>query len=180
MTILSNGLSALIITILSISLTMPALAQSEGGLRGGPPEERAPVLNDIAKPGEPIVTLRYFKIRKGTFPEFLKASQTGVWPYFEKIGARVIGMWQVVGDADGARDGADYDEVYLMTEYASRAHWAATRQPWALGGNGPDFDALMEALQYRNSVTLETSVIMLQGDTGPKGPYFLPGLTGTE
>ena len=48
--------------------------------------------NDVAQAGEEIITLRYFRIKKGTFDQFLKASVEGVWPYFEKLGSRVIGM----------------------------------------------------------------------------------------
>src|SRR5271155_1544904 len=46
-----------------------------------------PVRNEAARPSDEIVTLRYFKIKKGSFDQFLKASVEGVWPYFEKIGS---------------------------------------------------------------------------------------------
>ena len=39
---------------------------------------RGPVRNLAAQSGEEIVTIRYWKIRKGTFPQFLQASQTGL------------------------------------------------------------------------------------------------------
>ncbi len=133
-----------------------------------------PVRNLAAQPGEEIVTIRYFKIRKGSFPEFLKASQTGVWPYFEKIGARIVGMWQVIPDPEGAGVATDYDEAYLMTRYASLEHWSATRKADALGGDGPDFAALQEALKVRRSLTLETRVTYLKGLNGPLPPIFLP------
>src|SRR5262249_56011496 len=71
-----------------------------------------PVRNDVAQPGEEIVTLRYFRIKKGSFDEFLKVSVEGVWPYFEKIGSRVIGMWKVITPAgvEGATaESKDYD-----------------------------------------------------------------------
>src|ERR1700733_2304702 len=59
-----------------------------------------PVRNNIAQPGDEIITIRYFRIKKGTFDQFLKASQEDVWPFFDKIGARVIGMWKVF-EAEG-------------------------------------------------------------------------------
>jgi hypothetical protein len=133
-----------------------------------------PVRNQTAKAGEEIVTLRYWKIRKGSFPQFLEASQTGVWPYFEKIGARIVGMWRVLPDPDGKGVSPDYDEVYLMTRYASLEHWSATRNAAALGGDGPDFEAYQRGLAVRQSLTLETRVTYLQGKTGPLGPVFLP------
>ena len=121
-------------------------AQQDRPFRGGlnpvadqqPPR---PVRNDVAQPGDEIVTLRYFRIKKGTFDQFLKASKEGVWPYFEKLGSRVIGMWQVIAPAgvEGATTvSKDYDEVYLSTRYASVEHWKASRETIRHGGNGPD------------------------------------------
>jgi len=140
---------------------------------------RGPVRNLASQPGEEIVTIRYFKIRKGSFPQFLEASQTGVWPFFEKIGARILGMWQVIPAPDGPPDSSnsspDYDEVYLSTRYASLEHWAATRDAAALGGDGPDYAALQAALAVRRSLTIETRVTFLKGATGPLGPVFMPG-----
>jgi hypothetical protein len=144
-----------------------AVAQSKAGSTG-------PVRNQAALKGEEIVTIRYFKIRKGSFPQFLAASQNGVWPYFEKIGARILGMWQVIPDPEGAGVAADYDEAYLVTRYASLEHWAATRNAASLGGDGPDYAALQAALATRQSLTLETKVTYLKGAVGPLGPIFLP------
>jgi hypothetical protein len=136
---------------------------------------RGPVRNFAAQPGEEIVTIRYWKIKKGGFPQFLEASQTGVWPFFEKIGARVVGMWQVIPGPNQAEAPPDYDEVYLTTRYASLEHWAATRDAATLGGDGPDYAAMQAALAVRQSLTIETKVTFLKGATGPLGPVFLPG-----
>ena len=80
----------------------PALySQTRGAVRA--PQDVAkphPVRNGVAQSGEEIITIRYFRIKKGTFDQFLKASQEDVWPYFDKIGARVIGMWKVI-EAEG-------------------------------------------------------------------------------
>ncbi len=162
----------------------PAAAQERSNFVGGIEEDSravaaAPkaVRNDVAQPGEEIVTKRYFKIKKGTFPEFYEASELGVWPFFEKIGARVIGMWLVVHPEEGGTKGSDdYDEVYLVTRYASVAHWKSTRQMAALGGNGPDWEKCREALTFRRSLTLETSLEFLQGHKWDNAPWFLPGL----
>jgi hypothetical protein len=123
---------------------------------------RGPVRNLTAQPGEEIVTIRYWKIRKGTFPQFLEASETGIWPFFEKIGARIVGMWQVIPPPDGKEASPDYDEVYLTTRYASVEHWAATRDAAAMGGDGPDYAALQAALAVRQSLTIETKVTFLR------------------
>lgn len=160
--------------------------QTEGGFTGGLSEAATvhpapkPVRNDVAQLADPIVTIRYFKIQKGAFPEFLKASREGVWPYFEKIGSRVVGMWQVIHPAiDGETVGTDspgYDEVILMTQYASVDHWRASRDAIDHGGNGPDWDACANALEYRRSVTIETEVQFLKGETWENPPIFMPGL----
>jgi hypothetical protein len=136
---------------------------------------RGPVRNLAAQPGEEIVTIRYWKIRKGSFPQFLEASQKGVWPFFEKIGARIVGMWQVVPGPNQQPASPDYDEVYLTTRYASLEHWAATRDAAALGGDGPDYAALQAALAVRQSLSIESRVTFMKGATGPLGPVFMPG-----
>ncbi|MEK6301761.1 MAG: hypothetical protein AABO41_13705 [Acidobacteriota bacterium] len=147
------------------------------------PDRPRPVRNDVAQPGEEIVTLRYFKIKKGSFDEFLRVSVEGVWPYFEKLGSRVIGMWKVITPegivgADGAapRASKDFDEVYLSTRYASLEHWKASRDGVLHGGNGPDWVKCKAALDRRNALTVETHVIFLKGSMAPGGPYFMPGL----
>ena len=136
---------------------------------------RGPVRNLAAQPGEEIVTIRYWKIRKGTFPQFLEASESGIWPFFEKIGARIVGMWQVIPPPEGKEASPDYDEVYLTTRYASVEHWAATRDAAAMGGDGPDYAALQAALAVRQSLTLETQVTFIKGATGPLSPVYMPG-----
>jgi hypothetical protein len=147
-----------------------------GGLAPVAEQAPRPVRNEAHHPGREVVTLRYFRIQAGAFPEFLAASRDGVWPYFEKIGARVIGMWRVVPPPGARPASADYDEVYLATRYASLEHWAATRDTVAHGGNGPDWDACKKALDLRESLTLDGHVTFLEGELAPGGPYFLPGL----
>ena len=162
-------------------------AQPEQPFRGGinpqpDPQVPRPVRNDVAQPGEEIVTLRYFKIKKGTFDQFLKASREGVWPYFEKLGSRVIGMWQVISPAgvEGATPvSGEYDEVYLSTRYASIDHWKASRDAVQHGGNGPDWVKCKAALDLRQSLTISSHVIFLKGSMAPGGPYFMPGLNET-
>jgi hypothetical protein len=143
------------------------------------PDRPRPVRNNVAQPGEEVVTLRHFKIKKGSFDQFLKASVEGVWPYFEKIGARIVGMWKVVtpeGVADGPQASKDYDEVYLLTRYASVEHWKATRETVRHGGNGPDWEKCKAALDLRQSLTLSSNVFFLKGQMATGGPYFMPGM----
>lgn len=151
-----------------------------GGLNQTKDADRPhPVRNDVAQPGEEIVTLRFFKIKKGSFDEFLKVSIEGVWPYFEKLGSRVIGMWKVITPAgvEGALpENKDYDEVYLSTRYAGVDHWKASRDAIQHGGNGPDWVKCKTALDRRNALTISTNLVFLKGSMAPGGPYYMPGL----
>jgi len=168
-------------------VSLPMTFAQERSFVGGLQEDRdaaaanpIAVRNDVAQPGEEIVTFRHFRIEKGRFDEFYAASEQGVWPYFEKIGSRVVGMWKrihPVVDGKAVSDAsAEYDDVYLMTRYASVAHWRATRDMATHGGNGPDWAKCREALAFRRSVTQETSLMFFQGHKWDNAPWFLPGL----
>lgn len=170
----------LFITFSSFCSTSQDKPYFVGGLEEDRAEAQASpvrVRNDVAQPSEPIVTKRYFKIKKGSFPEVLKVSQEGVWPFFEKIGSRVIGMWQVVHpEESGSTPSADYDEVILMTQYASVEHWKASRKMAQMGGNGPDWEKARKAIAFRRSLTIETSLQFLKGSTWHNPPYYMPAL----
>lgn len=181
------GLLTLVFASALMAPGRPSVRAQEQDFVGGIVEDRetaerapVPVRNDVHQPGEEIVTLRLFRIEKGRFPDFYKASAEGVWPYFEKLGARVVGQWVVIHpetDMGQAGQGTpDYDDVYLMTRYASVEHWRATRDMSAHGGNGPDWEKCREALAFRRSITQETSVQFLKGHLATNGPYFMPGL----
>ena len=116
----------------------------------------------------------------GTFPEFLRLSREDIWPYMEKIGTRVVGMWkavhppEIVGSTE--RSPGDGDEVYMLTRYASVEHWQATREFWKHGGNGPDAKQAYTAQVRREELASESSIVVLQGLTATNGPYFMPAL----
>lgn len=137
------------------------------------------VRNDSVSSGEEIIALRYWKINKGTFERFLRSSIEDVWPWHEKVGARVVGQWKVIYPERASDvESAAYDEVYMMTRYASYDHWLATRpqESVAIGGNGPDWQNMMDAGRFRQSLTIETSVQFLQGYFYESPPVYLPGL----
>ncbi|HEV7689448.1 MAG TPA: NIPSNAP family protein [Hyphomonadaceae bacterium] len=176
--LLAAALLALPLFVMAACTTAPAPAPPNNSpiqMNRDTATTRGPVRNLAAQPGEEIVTIRYWKIKKGTYPQFLAASQKGIWPFFEKIGARIVGMWEVIPAPDGKEASPDYDEVYLTTRYASLAHWSATRDAAAMGGDGPDYAELQKALAVRQSLTIETKVTFLKGATGPLGPVFMPG-----
>ena len=167
----------------------PALAEdaNEPSASDQSRDERIAVRHGRARPGREIVTLRRFKIRKGSFAEFNRLSKEMVWPYFEKLGARIVGQWQVVYPSPGrldrmsgtsgmASESADYDEAFMMVRYASVEHWRATRPPVMaqLGGNGRDYDLCVEGLERRRALTVDTSVDFLQGHFHGSPPVYLP------
>jgi hypothetical protein len=169
---------AALLLLVSACTTTPTAAPvggSPSAMNRDTAGSRGPVRNLAPQAGQEITTIRYWKIRKGTFPQFLAASQQGIWPYFEKIGARIVGMWKVIPAPGEPEASPDYDEVYLTTRYASVEHWAATRDAAAMGGDGPDYAALQAALAVRQSLTIETKVTFLEGVVGPLPPVFMPG-----
>lgn len=135
-----------------------------------------------------IAVLRYFRIKKGAFDEFHKVSADKVWPYYEKAGARIVGMWQVaypeiLGQAK--RESTGYDEVYLLTRYTSLEHWQATRDGGiaTLAGHGPDFADLQDGLRIRAGLSLPQGpggqITVLRGQLAGNGPNFSgPARTG--
>ncbi len=154
-------------------------------------ETPRPVRNDIARAGEEFLVLRHQQLMKGAHERFFELSRDGVWPYFEKNGARIVGQWRRVyptpeeldrrGTEVGAVESPEFDEVYMMARYASYEHWQATRPAVMarLGGNGPDYEACVEALERRRDLTLDTSVRFLRGHFYGSPPVYLPPLDET-
>ncbi len=123
-----------------------------------------------------IAVLRYFKIKKGTYPEVLRLSREGVWPCYERAGVRIVGMWQgiypgIPGEVRKAS--ADYDEAYLLTRYASVEHWRATRNA-VLDAycDGVELTNMRDSLRRRGDLTLESNATVLSGSLAGNGPYL--------
>lgn len=80
--------------------------------------------------GEAVI-LRYLRIKKGSLPDVYRLSADSIWPYYERAGVRVQGLWQVMYPAlpgQTRHESDEYDEAYLLTRYASLEHWHATRE----------------------------------------------------
>ena len=162
----------------------------QGGRRPPETEPYIPVRVDVAQSGVEIVAVRYQRIKKGTFDQFVQLTKTRIWPWEEEVGARPIGQWLVIfprtaGSAERSRgatlitsESPDYDEVITMTRYASKAHYDAMASDSAvhLGGNGPDWQARTAALKEQQAVTLLTNVELAQGPMYQSPPTFLPSL----
>lgn len=150
-----------------------------------------PVRVGVAQPSAEIVELRHQRIRKGSFGRFVTLTESSIWPWEEKLGARPIGQWQLVYPApvDGrpggvvylSNDSPDYDQVITITRFASARHREAMHTDRAVleGGNGPDYHAWRAALNEQRALILETSVELLEGMLYESPPKFLPAISET-
>jgi hypothetical protein len=143
-------------------------------------DPRIPVRVDVAQPGDEIVEVRYQRIAKGRYADFVEATRSAVWPWEEKLGARPMGQWLVVHPPAPGRTtaSAEYDEVITMTRYASRAHRNAMQDEVAvfMGGNGPDHEAWEVARRLQQTLAISTSIELAEGFMYNSPPKFLPGL----
>lgn len=143
------------------------------GAQTRPPQ---PVRNDVPKPGREILVLRNHELKPGGHEPFYQFSRDSYWPFFERLGARVVGQWKVISPN---ADASSPDDVYRLVRYASFEHWQATRQgpDVGLGGNGPAWETGQQGLGDRGGLqTGSKGAYFLEGVTAPGGPRFMPGL----
>jgi len=172
---LSQPLALTITLLVALSTAVQAVAQPVA------------VRNDIPRVGQQeVLMLRHAFLEKGQYQAWYEASRDGVWPWFEKLGARIVGDWQVV-HPDGDSENPDLDEAYRLARYASYEHWQATRPSASagagntggsdlLGGNGPDQQKSNDSLATRRvHMRGSRGGIFLQGYMAPDRPIFLPG-----
>jgi len=145
------------------------------------------VRNEAPRVGQQeVLMLRHAFLEQGQYQTWYQASREGVWPWFEKIGARIVGDWQLVYP-EGGSENPDLDEAYRLARYASYEHWQATRPSTStssgdtggsdlLGGNGPDQEKNTASLAHRRTVARGSKGgIFLQGYMAENRPIFLPG-----
>lgn len=130
-----------------------------------------------AEPRDEILTLDYRKIKKGSFEEFHVIVRDNIWPYGEKIGARPVGQWKVEYLPNSpAEEDEDYDEVFSLVRYASYEHYLAARDnPVSMGGNGPDFQQLLAAIETLSAITISQSTEFLKGPLWGSKPHYAQG-----
>ncbi|MDA1371996.1 MAG: hypothetical protein O2971_14685 [Proteobacteria bacterium] len=136
---------------------------------------------DRAQPGDEILTLEYLRITKGTFEEYSAVTRNRIWPYLEKLGGRAVGQWRVVYLPNSqAVENEDYDEVYNLTRYASYDHYRALRDnAVSMGGNGPDYEDVLEAAQQLQAMTRSRSTEFLRGSPFGSPPVYTPAMRET-
>jgi len=126
------------------------------------------------KPDEEIMELRYQRIKKVSFEEFHAITKNGTWPYLEKIGVRPIGQWKVAYLPTGTPvESEDYDEMYTLSRYASIEHYDAVNSgPADLGGDGPDYQAAIQARRKLVDLAIYTSNRYLRGPLFGSPPVY--------
>ena len=158
---------------------MPALEESYEPAQSASPDEARPVRNDVNWPAPEIIALDRLRLRKGSAEAAIRRGVESVWPYLEKVGARIVGQWRAVYPAEsGFPESPDHDEVFLMVRYAGYEHWKAAQpeEIAALGGDGPDYHAYKAALDAWQAVTQDRTLTFLEGYMYQSPPKFLPGL----
>ena len=132
--------------------------------------------------------MRHAYLEKGGYPRWKRNSVEGVWPWFERLGARMLGDFQVIyPDTPSATP--ERDEALRFARYASYEHWQATRGAAGSGdtggsvrlsGNGPLSDGSRDGLADRREVlTGSKEAVFLQGYMASNKPIYRPG-TGEE
>ena len=122
-----------------------------------------------------VLVLRRFWVKSGTFEEFARISSDDIWPGFEHMGARVQGLYLAETPDPHPDITQPFDMAILLTAYASKAHWKATRFPIKAWGEHPVLSRMLEGIAKRRELTLETaSQFLVPADVVKGGPYFNP------
>ena len=162
------------VTRLALAAAMAAVTAISAAQSGN---DARPVRNDVPLQGQEMLVFRHQRLQKGGHEAYFRLSRDGVWPWFEKIGSRIVGQWKVV-HPDGSAEDPEFDHGYRLARYASYDHWKATRKGHLLlGGNGPDYEKSRESLRARNHYSAGSDgAHFLEGVTASTRVYFMPAL----
>lgn len=122
-------------------------------------ERLAPTVRplDATPPRETgVYAHRWFWLQPQDWPEFVRLSEDGIWPYFESDNCRIIGLWRSIEPGPLAK-------ALLVTRYPSVAHWERTRLQSPDAPPGADerlYRAAQEAGRRRAEIT-QRSVVRL-------------------
>ncbi|HAO89601.1 MAG TPA: hypothetical protein DCR00_11810, partial [Gammaproteobacteria bacterium] len=90
-------------------------------------DQAVPVRNEAPRTDQQeVIMMRHAYLDEGSYDYWYEQSATGVWPWFERLGARILGDFEVIYPlGDDASPGQD--EALRFARYASYEHWQATR-----------------------------------------------------
>ncbi|MEC7581263.1 MAG: hypothetical protein VYC85_02535, partial [Pseudomonadota bacterium] len=132
-----------------------------------------PVRNETPRADDrELIMMRHAYLDEGSYDYWYQQSATGVWPWFERLGARILGDFEIIYPLSEDQTPGQ-DEALRFARYASYEHWQATRSGQSAGdtggslrlaGNGGLSDASSSALRNRRGV-----------QQGSRGGLFLQG-----
>ncbi|MBG09582.1 MAG: hypothetical protein CMD92_00285 [Gammaproteobacteria bacterium] len=148
-------------------------------------QEKVPVRNGTPRSdGREIIMMRHAYVDEGSYDYWYQQSAAGVWPWFERLGARILGDFEVVYPIGGDRT-PDQDEALRFARYASYEHWQATRSgqnagatggSLSLAGSGGLSNASSIGISNRRGVQQGSrGGLFLQGYMAPTRPLYMPG-----
>ena len=147
--------------------------------------EEIPVRNETPRSdGREIVMMRHAYLDGDSYDYWYQQSAAGVWPWFERLGARILGDFEIIYPSGQDRTPGQ-DEALRFARYASYEHWQATRSGQSAGdtggslrlaGNGGLSDASSTSLRNRRGVQQGSrGGLFLQGYMAPTRPLYMPG-----
>ncbi len=77
----------------SVTLLIIVLAAARASQQPAAP---VAVRNERPREGTEVLVLRHQQLRKGAHDAYYRSSLDGVWPWYEKIGTRIVGQWMVI------------------------------------------------------------------------------------
>lgn len=147
--------------------------------------QAVPVRNDVPRVGQQeVIMMRHAYLEEGEYDYWKQESVTGVWPWFGRLGARIIGDFEVIYP-QGDDESPGQDEALRFARYASYEHWQATRgvttnNPTGgvivLAGSGGLREGNFTGLRNRRTVAQGSKeAVFLQGYMAETRPIFMPG-----
>ena len=152
-------------------------------------QEVVPVRNEVARVGQQeVIMMRHAFIEEGEYAFWERESRQKVWPWFQRLGARMIGDFQVIYP-EVIDDSPGQDEALRFARYASYEHWQATRRAntenptggsVVLAGKGSLSAESDIGLSNRRTVLQGSKeAVFLQGHMAQTRPLYMPGTKET-
>lgn len=147
--------------------------------------QAVPVRNDVPRVGQQeVVMMRHAYLEEGQYDYWKQESVNGVWPWFGRLGARIVGDFEVIYPV-GDDESPGQDEALRFARYASYEHWQATRRVTTnnptggvivLAGSGGLITGNDTGLRNRGTIAQGSKeAVFLQGYMAETRPIFMPG-----
>ena len=85
-----------------------------------------PVRNETLRADDrEVIMMRHAYLDEGSYDYWYQQSATGVWPWFERLSARILGDFEIIYPLSEDQTPGQ-DEALRFARYASYEHWQAT------------------------------------------------------